>query len=142
MYRRTAAAAIGVSSIVRGSSYLSPQLPDSSVAQLAFVDETIPLTWYAVGWIATGSIALFAAAWPHPRILGAAFGAGIGFNMLWALSFMASQVFLGVPRAYVSATSYFVIATLIFCVAALSERLKLPPAPRLGGDRCRGTKQP
>ncbi len=42
MYRRIAAAAIGISSIVRGSSYLSPQLPDSSVAQLAFVDENDP----------------------------------------------------------------------------------------------------
>lgn len=139
MYRRIAAAAIGVSSIVRGSSYLSPQLPDSSVAQLAFVDELIPLSWYAVGWLATGVIALAAAAWPHHRMLSLAFGAGITFNMLWAFSFLASQVFLGVPRAYVSATSYFVIAALIFCVAALCERLKLPPPPRLGGDRCRGT---
>ncbi|NKZ80775.1 hypothetical protein GS982_00005 [Rhodococcus hoagii] len=53
--------------------------------------------------------------------------------MLWALSFMASQVFLGVPRAYVSATSYLVIATLIFCVAALSERLKLRAGAEAGG---------
>ncbi|MBM4608533.1 hypothetical protein GS416_11680 [Rhodococcus hoagii] len=62
--------------------------------------------------------------------------------MLWALSFMASQVFLGVPRAYVSATSYFVIATLISVWPRYPNGLKLPPAPRLGGDRCRGTKQP
>ncbi|MBM4480326.1 hypothetical protein GS444_10730 [Rhodococcus hoagii] len=142
MYRRIAAAAIGISSIVRGSSYLSPQLPDSSVAQLAFVDETIPLTWYAVGWIATGSIALFAAVWlATPRILGAAFGAGIGFNMLWALSFMASQVFLGVPRAYVSATSFRDRDPHLLCGRAI-RTVEAAAGAEAGGDRCRGTKQP
>ncbi|WP_081121573.1 hypothetical protein [Prescottella equi] len=139
MYRRIAAAAIGVSSIVRGLSYVDPQLT-SPPAQLVFVDGAIPFSWYAVGWISTGVVALVAAAWPHPRMLGLAFGSGIMFNLLWAISFSAAQIFLGVGRSYVSAISYLTIATLIFCVAALSERLKLPPPPRLGGGRCRDIK--
>ena len=138
MYRRVAAAAIGVSSIVRGASYLNPE---SSPPQLAFVDETIPLSWHAIGWLATGFIALVAAAWPHPRMLSIAYGTGIFFNLLWGLSFLAAQVFLGVARSYVSATSYIAIAALIFCIAALGERLKIPPPPRLGGDDpCRDSK--
>jgi len=140
MYRRIAAAAIGASSIARGVSYVGPISPSGAPPQLVFMDELVPLSWYAVGWIVTGVLALAAAAWPHPRLLGLAFGAGIFFNLLWAFSFAAAQLFLGVGRSYVSATSYLTIAILIFCVAALSDRLKIPPPPRLGGGPCRDLK--
>lgn len=128
MVRRIALAILGVTSVVRGSSYVGPRSPDSSPAQLAFVDHLIPLSWYAVGWIVTGAVALVAVLWRRLQPIG--FGFAIAFNLLWAGSFMLSQIFLHIPRAYVSAMSYVAIAGLAICVAALSERSHPPAFPR------------
>lgn len=133
MVRRIALAILGVTSVVRGSSYIGPRSPDSSPAQLAFVDHLIPLSWYAVGWIVTGAVALIAVFWRRLQPIG--FGFAIAFNLLWAASFLLSQVFLHIPRAYVSATSYIAIAGLAICVAALSERSHPPEIPQ--GVECR-----
>ncbi|MFF2026550.1 hypothetical protein ACFVUR_19305 [Stenotrophomonas bentonitica] len=133
MLRRIALATLGLSSIVRGSSYIGPSSPNSAPSQLAFVDEVIPLSWYAVGWIVTGVVALVAVGWP--RIQPAGFAFAIGFNLLWAFSFAASWLFLDVPRSYVSATSYATIAVLGFVVAALREKPGPPPVPRRSACR-------
>lgn len=133
MVRRIALAILGATSVVRGSSYIGPRSPDSSPAQLAFVDHLIPLSWYAVGWIVTGAVALVAVFWRRLQPIG--FGFAIAFNLLWAGSFMLSQIFLHIPRAYVSAMSYVAIAGLAICVAALSERSHPPQFPR--GVECR-----
>ncbi|MGR6579257.1 hypothetical protein ACT89R_01630 [Rhodococcus qingshengii] len=133
MVRRIALAALGISSIVRGLSYVGPRSPDETPAQLAFVDQVIPLSWYAVGWITTGLIALIAVAWRRMQPIGLAFA--IGFNLLWALSYTAAQIWLHVPRAYVSAASYFTIAVLALCVAGMAERLEPPAMPE--GVACR-----
>lgn len=130
MVRRIALAALGVSSIVRGASYLGPHSPDSAPPQLAFVDQAIPLSWYAVGWIATGVFALVAILFRRLQSAGLSFA--VFFNLLWALSFVLSWAFLGVPRAYVSATSYLVIAVLALCVGVLYERVTLPEPPKGG----------
>jgi hypothetical protein len=139
MVRRIALAALGVSSVWRGSSYVGPRSPDSAPAQLAFVDQVVPLSWYAVGWITTGAIALVAVFWKRLQPLG--ISTAIFFNLLWGGSFMLSWKFLDVPRADVSAISYFTIAILAMCVAALYEQSHALPGvepPDLeGGDECR-----
>jgi hypothetical protein len=138
VYRRIAAATIGLSSIVRGVAYVGPASPDATPAQLAFADEVIPLSWYAFGWIGTGIICLAAALHLRPRLLAAAFGLGAAFNALWGLSFLAAWWFEDVPRAYVSATSYLTITMLILCIAARADLRKiLPPPDPAGGDQCR-----
>ncbi|WP_041814860.1 hypothetical protein [Rhodococcus erythropolis] len=133
MVRRIALAALGISSIVRGSSYVGPRSPEFTPAQLAFLDQVIPLSWYAIGWMATGSIALVALVCRRLQPIG--FGFAIGFNFLWALSYSAAWIWLHVPRAYVSAASYFVIAALALCVAAMAERQHPPDFPQ--GVTCR-----
>ncbi|MCZ9635168.1 hypothetical protein [Rhodococcus sp. BH5] len=127
MVRRIALAALGVSSIVRGSSYIGPRTPDYTPAQLAFVDHLVPLSWYAIGWIITGILTLSAIGWRALQPAGFAFT--IGFNLLWALSYGAAWVFLDVPRGYVEATRYLTVAILALCIAAMIERTR-PPKPR------------
>jgi len=144
MVRRIALAALGVSSIWRGSSYVGPRSPESAPAQLAFVDQVIPLSWYAIGWIATGIVALVGVFWKRAQPLG--ISTAIFFNLLWGSSFMLSWKFLHVPRADVSAISYLTIAVLAMCVAALYENTHRPPVdappPEVdlpddeGGDAC------
>ncbi|QOH55269.1 hypothetical protein [Rhodococcus rhodochrous] len=136
MVRRIALAALGVSSIVRGASYLGPHSPNSAPPQLAFVDQAIPLSGYAIGWTATGVFALVAVLFRHLQTAVLSFA--IFFNLLWALSFALSWVVLGVPRAYISATSYLVIAILALCVGVLYERVTLPDPPE--GGACRQPK--
>lgn len=136
MVRRIALAALGVSSIVRGASYLGPHSPDTAPPQLVFVDQAIPLSGYAIGWIATGVFALAAVLFRHLQTAGLSFA--IFFNLLWALSFALSWIVLGVPRAYISATSYLVIAVLALCVGVLYERVTLPDPPE--GGACRQPK--
>lgn len=139
MVRRIALTALGVSSVWRGSSYIGPRSPDSPPAQLAFVDQVIPLSWYAVGWIATGLIALVAVFWKRLQPLG--MSTAIFFNAIWGLSFMAAWIWLEIPRADVSAISYLTIAILAICVGALYEKAhRLPsvqPPEVEGGDACR-----
>ncbi len=138
MVRRIALAALGASSIVRGASYLGPHSPNSAPPQLAFVDQAIPLSWYAVGWIATGVFALVAVLVRRLQSAGLSFA--VFFNLLWGLSFILSWAVLGVPRAYVSAASYLTIAVLALCVGVLYERVALPDPPE-GSGACRQPKR-
>lgn len=136
MVRRIALAALGVSSVVRGASYIGPHSPEAAPAQLAFVDQIVPLSWYALGWIATGVLALVAVVWRPLQPLG--LSCAVFFNLLWAISFTLSWLFLDVPRAYVSATSYFTIAVLALCVGVLYERVCIPEMAE--GGACRRRK--
>lgn len=130
MVRRIALATLGVSSIVRGASYIGPYSPNESPAQLAFVDQAIPLSWYAVGWITTGLFAVLAVFVRRLQSVGLSFA--VFFNLLWACSFLLSWMFLDSPRAYLSAVSYLTIATLALCVGVLYERVTLPDPPEGG----------
>lgn len=109
---------MGAVGLARAWSYLEPGL-DQAPTQLAFVDDLIPLSTYAFVWIVVGLGCLHSIVWKPA--LPYAVGLFVGMHALWALSFLASWVWLDSSRAWVSAISYVALAGMGAVIARMID---------------------
>ncbi|ERS57597.1 hypothetical protein HMPREF1261_02270 [Corynebacterium sp. KPL1818] len=97
-------AILGISIIVRGSSYL-PMIVDQRRTPVHFLESLAePSTWSWV-WLTIGLFCLAAIPLRHARPL--AVGLGIGIHFMWAVSFIVSG-----GRGWVTAIGYATITLL------------------------------
>lgn len=114
----------GIACWLRGWSYLPYTLGDSSPAQLAYLDGVIPLWVYAFAWMLVLPLAV-STFWVR-RMWVVTLAVVAALSSLWCASFLASWLILDTPRAWVSATSFGLVAVfagVLIRVGTLGERL-------------------
>lgn len=101
----------GVATIARGVSYMSGVVDQDRRAAHYLEGVFQPSVWSVV-WIGIGLICLIATL--SPKLTPTCVGLVVGIHAAWGTSFMAGQFFDDhLPRAWVSALSYYLICALI-----------------------------
>ncbi len=102
---------VGLTVIIRGVSYSpffgAPPARGSHPAEAA-----LPMSVWAIIWIITGVVILFASCKPTSIIAAVSLGLGIGLHVVWGLSFLLST-WQDNPRGYVSAVGYLGTSALV-----------------------------
>lgn len=110
---RAALAVIGFFTAARGVSYFPPLVnPDRKATH--FLEQIISTNVNGVVWVTVGVLALAAIRWRG--LLPVAVAWAVGLHAAWGTSFLGGQVLDDLPRAWVSALSYFCIAMLIMLI--------------------------
>ena len=83
----------------------------------------MPLAFWAYLWFAAAAVLLISA---FRKRDGAAFLVGTFIKVLWAIAFLESW-FLGAPRAWISACTWFAIAAWLGIVSGWKENAAVRP---------------
>lgn len=108
-----------VGAVCRGIAYL-PHTRTSEVRQLWPVEAWMPLTWWAIVWIATGVLLAASIMWRRLSMPGMAVLAGL--LTAWAVSYWWSWWALDVSRAWVTGGLFLMAAVWAGVIASLLER--------------------
>lgn len=101
---------LGLGILARGISYL-PGDDGRSVSHPA--EAALPMSAWAGIWIGVGLACIITAWWAESPAAAVALGVGVGLNLLWAGSFIASSLTGDMPRGWVSAVGYLSVALLV-----------------------------
>lgn len=97
--------------IARGISYM-PGFVDQNRRAAHYLESVFQPSVWSVVWISIGLICLIATL--SPKLMPTCVGLVVGIHAAWGTSFMAGQFFdERLPRAWVSALSYYLICALI-----------------------------
>lgn len=80
--------------------------------------EVAPLAFWGWVWVAVGFVCLAAALARDDRF---GFGVAIGIKVVWSGCFVASWLAYDVPRAWVGAALWGVVAALVYLIAGWPE---------------------
>lgn len=101
---------LGLGIFVRGVSYI-PNDDGRSVSHPA--EAALPMGAWAGVWIGVGLACIVVSHWAESPAAAVALGLGVGLNLLWAGSFIASSLTGDIPRGWVSAVGYLSVALLV-----------------------------
>lgn len=132
--KRAGLAITAVSCLAGGVVILSsaPELKDRRpIRKASLMDSLESLETFAWLWIAVGVLCLLAVFWRRAHRM--AFGLASALHMFWGLSYLAGWLLLDIPRGWVTAAIYLIIAALVVVIAGIREELVpwVPPSRRL-----------
>ncbi|MFI2216517.1 hypothetical protein ACH47B_06490 [Rhodococcus sp. NPDC019627] len=122
--KRAGLAITAVSCLAGGAVVLSsaPELKESRpIRKATLMDSLESVDAFAWVWITVGVLCVVAVFWR--RAHRAAFGFASALHVFWGLSYLAGWLLLDVPRGWVTACVYLIIAALVVVVAGIREEL-------------------
>lgn len=124
---------LGLGILARGVSYV----PDGNGRAVSHPAEAaLPMPAWAGVWIGVGLVCVITAWWAESPAAAVALGVGVGLNLLWAGSFLASSLTGYIPRGWVSAVGYLSVSVLVMWSTWRSSKLRLIEGESSsGGDR-------
>lgn len=112
---------LGAASIGRGVSYVPGIMPESTSS--SHVAETwLPMTVWAVVWVAVGVLCVIASGYWHSRGAALAVGASVGIHFLWGASFLWGSIHGDMPRGWVISLAYFAGSFLVLWAFSRGRR--------------------
>ncbi|MDN6199385.1 hypothetical protein [Corynebacterium flavescens] len=110
----TALIVLGGGAVARGLSYAPHQIFGPAPEKGTHPAEgALDISAWAVVWIVVGVACIVSAFWKNTALASASIGAGIGLNVLWAMSFATATITGDMPRGWVSSIGYLSIAVLV-----------------------------
>lgn len=123
---------LGLGNLARGVSYI----PDDGRSVSHPAEAALPMEVWSVIWVAVGLACIVTVYWAESPAAAVTLGAGVGLNLLWAGSFLASSLTGYMPRGWVSAVGYISVSVLVMWSTWRSSKLRvIEGESSSGGDR-------
>lgn len=106
-----------------GASLIGPSSEDIGSAAAAWRELYAPLWVWGTGWLIVAAILIVSAFMIHDEI---GYVAAIGWKVLWSLTTLASWAVGNVPRGWVAAIIWGVVAAMVWVISSWPEEQTAP----------------
>lgn len=104
--------------LVYGFSLLLPTADARINPSFLFLANILPLELWGLLWLAVGLVCLVFAFRKQDSF---GFAAAMFLKILWAMTFLLGWIFVGLPRAYLSATIWGAFVIIIWLISTWPE---------------------
>lgn len=116
---------LAIVDVAYGSSLIGPSSDSLGSAAIAWRQHFAPLWVWGGVWLVVAAILIVSAFLRNDAI---GYFAAIGLKISWSLTTLASWVFGGVERGWLSAIVWMVVAAMVWVIAGWPEPRTVPPS--------------